>query len=99
PAERRKVAAAKANSPRAIAPADYPSSWDEIAAARRDKKLDPILAVYTRQIRDRPDDRTSYTNRAWFLERVYDRKAAIADLDKALAIEPDADTYVKRARL
>ncbi|MCW6531837.1 DUF3857 domain-containing protein [Sphingomonas sp. MMSM20] len=99
PAERRKVAAAKANSPRAIAPADYPSSWDEIAPARRDKKLDPILAVYTRQIRDRPDDRTSYTNRAWFLERVYDRKAAIADLDKALAIEPDADTYVKRARL
>lgn len=99
PAERRKVAAAKANAPRAVAPADYPSSWDEIAAARRDKKLDPILAVYARQIRERPDQRSSYTDRAWFLEKVYDRKAAIADLDKALAIEPDADTYVKRARL
>ncbi|MBN8846790.1 MAG: hypothetical protein BGO24_10250 [Sphingomonas sp. 67-36] len=99
PAEKRRLSAAKANLPRAVAPADYPSSWEEIAAARRERRLEPILAIYARDIAARPDEREGYINRAWFLAKIYDRKAAIADLDKALALEPDAETYLKRGSL
>ncbi|MFT3975998.1 MAG: DUF3857 domain-containing protein [Sphingomonas bacterium] len=99
PAEKRRLAAAKANLPRAVAPADYPSSWEEIAAARKAHRLDPILALYARRIAAKPEEAQSYTDRAWFLGRIQDRKGAIADLDKAIALEPDAATYLKRSQL
>lgn len=99
PTEKRRLSAFKANQMRAIAPANYPAVWEEIASARKERRLEAIQSVYTRQISDRPEDVDSYTDRAWFLERVYDRKGALADLDKAISIEPSANIYLKRARI
>jgi tetratricopeptide (TPR) repeat protein/transglutaminase-like putative cysteine protease len=95
----RKVAQVTARPARALAPADYPAFWQDVATARRTHRLDPVLAVFTRRIADKPEDAVRYTDRAWFLERIYDRRAAILDLDKALTLSPDVDTYLKRAGL
>ena len=97
PAERQKVALAKTHLPRALAPAGSPQRWAEVEASKRDHRLDPILAVYGKRIAAKPDDRERYTDRAWFLERIFERRQAIADLDKAIAIEPKVDTYLDRA--
>lgn len=99
PAMRQALTAAKARPLSVVAPVDQPSMWAEIEAAQREKRLGKILAVYAKGIEDASDDRTVLTNRAWFHERVYDRAAAIADLDRAIAIEPGVDDYLWRARL
>ena len=99
PAQRRTIAAAKSRLPRVVAPADYPPEWQRIEAAKKARRFDPLLALFAKRIADAPDQRDRYTDRAWLLERIYERRAAIADLDKALAIEPNADTYLSRASL
>ena len=99
PAARAQVAQAKTRLLRIVAPADYPPSYQLVEPAKRAKAFDPILAAYARQIADQPDSAHSYTVRAWFLESIYDRAGAVRDLDKAIAIEPDVDTYLWRARL
>lgn len=99
PATRAAVAQAKTRLLKAVAPADYPPRWKQIDAAKRAKAFDPILAVYARRIADKPDEAVSYTSRAAFLDGIYDRQGAIRDLDKAIAIAPDVDTYLWRARL
>lgn len=97
--ERKRLAAANARAVRAVAPADYPAMWQQVADAGRTHKLDPIVAVYTARIAQKPDDAERYTDRAWFYERVYDRPHAIADLTKAIALSPTADVYERRATL
>ena len=99
PAMRQALNSAKARRLNLVAPADQPSQAVEVEAARREKRLGAILAVYAKGIDDAPEDRAVLTNRAWFQERVYDRAAAITDLDRAIAIEPDVDAYLWRARL
>ncbi|MBX3566166.1 MAG: DUF3857 domain-containing protein [Sphingomonas sp.] len=99
PATRAQVAQAKARMLTAVAPQGYPPLFRQIEAARRSKTLDPILAVYARQIAENPDEVEGYTDRAWFLERTYDRKAALRDVSKALELEPTAARYLWRARL
>lgn len=98
-AERKHLAAIQAQSLRAVAPADYPSYWQEVNDAKRAHKLDPIIAVYTKRIADKPDQVDRYTDRAWLYERVYERQKAIDDLTKATAIAPDASIYLRRASL
>lgn len=99
PATRAQVAQAKARLLKVVAPQDYPPLFRQVEAARKSKALDPILAIYARQIAERPEEVESYTDRAWFLERIYDRQGAIRDLDKAIALEPTAGNYLWRARL
>ncbi|WP_262408809.1 DUF3857 domain-containing protein [Sphingomonas sp. JC676] len=99
PAARAKVTQAKAHLLKAIAPADYPTFLAQLDAAKRTKALAPILAVYDKQIAEEPDEVGSYTDRAWFFERIYDRAGAIKDLTKAIELEPDVGTYLRRARL
>ncbi|MET0309771.1 MAG: DUF3857 domain-containing protein [Sphingomonas sp.] len=99
PAVRAQVAQAKAHLLKAQAPADYPTFLAQLDAARRGKALAPIAAVYAKQIAEKPEEVGSYTDRAWFYERTYDRSAAIKDLSKAIELEPDVDTYLRRARL
>ena len=98
-AARQRVSAARGHMLTAVAPAAYPGLYRQIETARRAKAFDPTLALYSRAVADKPDEATSYTNRAWFLDRIYDRKQAIADLTKAIAIKPDLSTYQWRARL
>ena len=99
PAARAEVARAKTRLLKAVAPADYPSEYWEINEAKKAKAMDPILAVYAKGIAEKPDDAERYTNRAWFLEKIYEYEAAVADLDKALELAPGADTLLWRARL
>lgn len=97
-AQRQKIAAAKAKLPMALAPADYPPFVAEVQAARTARKLAALEALYAKRIADKPDDQGRYTDRAWFADRVLDRKAAIADLDRAVALEPTVTTYLQRSR-
>jgi tetratricopeptide (TPR) repeat protein/transglutaminase-like putative cysteine protease len=99
PAIRKQLAMAKAVLPRAIAPAATPPLWQVVQQARLAHRFDPIIAAFTRRITAKPQDAALYTDRAWFHARIYDRQAAIADLTRAIVIQPDAGTYVKRAAL
>ncbi|WP_213982141.1 DUF3857 domain-containing protein [Sphingomonas sp. dw_22] len=97
-ATRAQVAQAKTQLLKAIAPADRPTLLAEADAAKRSKRLAPILAVYAQQIAEKPDDVESYTDRAWLFERIYDRAGAIKDLTKAVELAPSVDIYLRRAR-
>ncbi len=99
PAARAEAAALKKTEFRVRAPAGYPSHVEEIARARKEKSLAPLLAAYKKAIEDAPDEANSYLNRAAFYSGIYDFKAAIADYDAAIARNPTADSYQQRASL
>jgi tetratricopeptide (TPR) repeat protein/transglutaminase-like putative cysteine protease len=99
PEERKKLALAEANPPKTIAPADYPQRLIIVEQARRENKIAGILATYNARIAAKPDQAIRYSDRAWFYDQIFDRKMAIADLTKALAIEPDVDKYLRRSSL
>jgi tetratricopeptide (TPR) repeat protein len=99
PAVRAQVDAAKLRLLKLDAPEDTPPYWKAIAPARAGKLLDPVLAVYAKRIADKPKEVEGYSARATFLESIYDRKAALVDVDKVIALAPTADNYLWRARL
>lgn len=99
PAARASFAATKRKLAFVRADSGYPGAPAEVAAARRAGLIDPIARLYARRIVDKPDDDSRLTDRAWFLKRVYDRTAALADMDKAIALEPKVDSYLSRSRL
>ena len=98
PDERDRLATAKALAPRLIAPAkptfywdvpyDVMANWSQVKAGER---------AFTKAIAEKPDEVSGYSSRANFRWGIGDRKGALADLDKAIAIEPNVDLYVKRA--
>ncbi|PVX29669.1 DUF3857 domain-containing protein [Sphingomonas pokkalii] len=96
-AVRAEVARVKANPLKAVAPANQPPRWQTVQAARADNRLAPILEGYAKAIAADPDDADSYTNRAWFLERIYDHAGALADLSKAIELAPSAELLARRA--
>lgn len=96
---RTAVAAAKNRLFSVVAPADLPSFYTRVEAARRAGSFARITALYDRGIADAPEEATSYTNRAWFFEQIYDRQKAIADITRAIAITPEVNSYTWRARL
>ena len=98
-AVRAQVDAAKLRLLTLDAPEDTPPSWKAIGPARAARLFDPILAVYAKRIADKPQEVEGYSARAQFLESVYDRKAALVDVDKLIALAPSADNYLWRARL
>ncbi|MEG3123467.1 DUF3857 domain-containing protein [Sphingomonas sp. GB1N7] len=99
PAARQKLAQAKQHLLRVIAPEAYPAEWQVIQAGKAAHRFDAILAVYKAGIADQPDKAEPFTNRAWFLERIYDWRPAIEDIGRAIATDPTADSYLWRGRL
>ncbi|WP_447764825.1 tetratricopeptide repeat protein [Sphingopyxis panaciterrae] len=99
PAARAQVAAAKQRAFRIRAPQDYASRVEEIAEAKKSKRLAPLLAAYQKAIDDDPDKAKGYINRAVFYEGIFEPRAAAADIGEALKREADADTYIRRAGL
>ncbi|MHA6719178.1 DUF3857 domain-containing protein [Sphingomonas sp. RS6] len=98
-AVRAEVARVKADPLKAVAPADHPPRWKMVLATRGTQRLAPILTAYDKAIAVKPDEAESYTNRAWFNERIYDYRAAAADVTKAIDLEATAELLVRRAGL
>jgi tetratricopeptide (TPR) repeat protein len=97
PAARAQVATIKKSELRVRAPAAYPSRVEEIASARKGKRLSKLLAAYQLAIDDDPDEANNYLNRAAFNSGIFDYKAAIIDYDAAIERAPTANTYQYRA--
>jgi tetratricopeptide (TPR) repeat protein len=98
-AERDKAATADASAPRIVAPDTARRRWD---LAGRDPagatQIKGIEAVFTKAIGDDPEEVSGYTSRASFRVGIGDRRGALADFTRATAIEPSAETYLKRSR-
>ncbi|MBL8650757.1 MAG: DUF3857 domain-containing protein [Sphingopyxis sp.] len=97
PAARAQVTAARKRMFQLRAPAGFPSPAEEIAAARKDKRLAPLLAAYQKAIDDDPQEVAGYLNRATFNIQIFELRAALPDLDQAIARAGDVDTYLSRS--
>ncbi|MEG3150725.1 DUF3857 domain-containing protein [Sphingomonas sp. ZT3P38] len=98
-ATRQRLDQAKQHPLRVIAPAGYAAPWQIVDAGKKAKRFDALLAQFKQGIADQPGKADPYRNRAWFLERIYERGQAIEDLTRAIAIDPSVDSYLWRARL
>ena len=98
--ERDRVATAKARAPRIVAPASVARRWDlagrDPAGATQVKAIEATLAE---AIANDPEEVSGYSSRASFRAGIGDRKGALADLGKAIAIEPSIDLYLQRSEL
>jgi tetratricopeptide (TPR) repeat protein len=95
--EREKIARARGEPIRIIAPGDYPPRWRETREARPAGLLKRLEAIYAANIAQDKDDVSGYVNRARFLDGIDDKAGMIADLSKILALQPDEGTYLWRA--
>lgn len=99
PAARARVALAKQRLFKAVAPADLPPRWVEAERGKRDGRFKAILDAYAKAIAADPQSSGGYVNRANFLMGVFDWRAALPDLDRAIELEPTAPVYLQRANL
>lgn len=99
PAQRARLTAMRTRLPRLVAPEDAMKRWDiEGKDPQGATQLAAILAVYAKSIaEDEPDDTNGYVSRANLLIGIGDRKGALPDLDKIIAIAPNAENYMRRA--
>lgn len=97
PAARAQVAAAKQREFILRAPEGFPSPAEEIAAAKKDKRLGPLLAAYQKAIDDDPEEVAGYLNRATFNIEIFEPRAALPDLDEAIRREGNASAYLSRS--
>jgi transglutaminase-like putative cysteine protease/tetratricopeptide (TPR) repeat protein len=97
--QRARVAQAKGRLLAAVAPDNRPARWQEVTAARRDKRLTALEAAYAKDVAANPDSAESFERRARFREGVFDWRGALADLDRAIALGATASRYVWRAGL
>jgi len=97
PAARAQLAAAKKRAFELRVPDGFPTPAEEIAAAKKDRRLAPLLAAYQKAIDDDPDAVTGYLNRAAFNIDIFDLRAALPDLDEAIRREGDANSYLSRS--
>lgn len=97
PAARAAAAQANERPLRFKAKPGYASRWQEIQATRDSKALAPLLAAYQALIDKDPEDASNYANRAGFYRGIFRDDLALADYDRAIAIEDDAETRGRRA--
>jgi tetratricopeptide (TPR) repeat protein/transglutaminase-like putative cysteine protease len=98
PAERDKASVVKANAPRLVAPEATRRYWELAGAdAAGGTQIKAVDDIFTRAILNDPDEANGYAGRAIFRESIGDRRAALADLSKAIAIEPSVTLYLQRA--
>ena len=93
-AEKASYSSLSSNPLRLRAPEDAPRSWD---ATLDRAKLKPIEDAYARLIEANKDESGYLFGRASFYMGLRDYKRAIADYDKAIALEASADNYAVRA--
>jgi tetratricopeptide (TPR) repeat protein len=93
--ERASFAALTANPLRVLAPADAPRSWN--AKAIDPARLRAIETAYGKLIAAHPDESGYYFSRASFFTGMRDHKRALADLDKAVALDESDFNLAARA--
>jgi tetratricopeptide (TPR) repeat protein len=93
------VAQAKQRLLTVVAPDKVPGRWQIALQPDHDRLFKPLIDSYGQAISAHPDEAYPYQDRAAFLIGIYDRKGALADLDKVIAIAPDAPAYLRRANL
>ncbi len=98
-AVKARLTQAKSRLLKIVAPRDYPRRWQVITAAQKSGRLQPIEAAYAQIIAAAPEKPPAYLSRAKFRTNVFDRKGAIADLDKVIAERPSIEAYRGRAGL
>ncbi|HEY7809354.1 MAG TPA: DUF3857 domain-containing protein [Allosphingosinicella sp.] len=96
---RKRVAQIKARPLRLLAPANTPSRFQEVEAAKKAKQIAPLMAAFDARVAAKPKEAQPLLERAWFHQQVFDWPKAAADLGRALAIEPTVDRFVERASL
>ncbi|WP_404368560.1 DUF3857 domain-containing protein [Sphingomonas sp. MMS24-J45] len=98
PAERDAVATAKARAPRLVAPAGTPRRWDvSVGGSAGATQIQAVDAVFAKAIADDPEEVSGYTSRASYRNGIGDRRGALQDLTKAVAIAPAVDLYLQRS--
>lgn len=98
-AARARLATAQRRLLRVSTATGYPPVWVAIEAAKRAHKFDGTLALYTAAIANKPDEAGPYLARASFLTGIFDRRAALADYDRAIGIAASPETYLARSAL
>jgi len=96
--ERDRLQTARARAPRLIAPADTLRRWD--LSGRDPRGGDQIAqaeAVLTEAIARDPAKAQPYQVRAGMRRAIGDSRGALADLDKAISIEPGVELYLLRS--
>jgi tetratricopeptide (TPR) repeat protein len=96
-ATRARLAAAQSRALRVATAPDYPAPWAGIELAKRAHRFTRVEALYAAYIADKPDEANRYLMRAAFRDTIFDRAAALADLDKAIGIEASGTAYRLRA--
>lgn len=99
PAARAKLAAAGNHLVRLATTTDYAPPQRQIAAAKAGHKLDESKALMSAYIADKPDEANRYTARALFYGSTYQWPEALADLNKAIAIDASSENLLRRAWL
>ncbi|HEX9955589.1 MAG TPA: DUF3857 domain-containing protein [Allosphingosinicella sp.] len=94
---RKRVAQIKARPLKLLAPANSPSRFEEVEAAKKAKQIAPLMAAFDARVAAKPKEAQPLLERAWFHQQVFDWPKAAADLGRAIAIEPTADTLIERA--
>jgi tetratricopeptide (TPR) repeat protein len=94
---RKRIGQWKARQLRLLAPAAPLGRVEEVEAARRAKKLQPLIALFDARVAAKPKEAQSYVDRAWLHEQLFDVPKTLADLNRAIAIEPSADRLLDRA--
>lgn len=98
--ERTALAAAERRMARVVAPADLPRAHEIFAQARREGKLKRIEALYDKVVADaEPDEAEAFSGRARFRAGLGDYAGALADTDRAIAIDASSDNLQYRAYL
>lgn len=99
PSTRAKLAASQGRTLRLATGPDYAPPYQQISDAARAHKLDRVAALHATIIAVKPDDAARYVNRAVFYESSFQRELALADLDKAVSLDGNADALLRRASL
>lgn len=96
-AARARMTLARSRLLAITAPTDLSPRWTMVRHARDSGLTKPILAAYGEAIALDPKEVTAYDNRAAFLVGIYDWKSALPDYDRAIALQPSVERYLRRA--
>ncbi|MEO6040574.1 MAG: DUF3857 domain-containing protein, partial [Croceibacterium sp.] len=96
--ERARAARLGSTELKLRAPSGIPRSYEAKGAADR-KRFASIESAYQALIAKQPDQAAVFLQRAEFRSGTLDRAGALADLDKVIALDPGAETYISRSNL